>query len=107
MQYYNKDDILELEKLESIYSTTSLLCYALSAGLIFKRNVDFRMLYIYFGAHLFVTSNIIGMYLVKDKYKAIRRKIPENKKFKSKLCDLFDETLIPDWKTYLYYFNIL
>lgn len=107
IKFFNKQDITELQQLELIYSTSTLGSMALGTFLMFKRNFNFRLLRIYLGIHLIISSRVIGMYLIKNRMEKIKAKIPKEKTFKMMMCDLFDETLIPDWKTYLYYFKIL
>jgi len=49
------------------------------------------------------------MYFIKNRVKPILDKVRTEYKKEPNIdiIDVYDETLIPDWKTYLYYYELL
>jgi hypothetical protein len=108
-----KKEILSIEK---TYFTYNMIFY--SASLIFllfrpirsQHNQFLYLINFYLSAYIFYSANALSMALIKNKLIPIRdriNKLDDGKKFTKDEMDLLDETIIPDWKAYLYFYKLL
>ena len=97
-----------LKWIEFKYYTLNLAFYSVSFYLLFKRPIKFtKLLNFYFGAYILFASKYYSIYIVRNELIEIKQKIKMHKNLNINEMDVYDYTLIPDWRTYLYYYNIL
>lgn len=105
----DKQWVLTIEKK---YSMLNFLFYTLSGYLILLRPIQsykfpiVKLLNIYLSAYLFSSANLWSVLILRNEINKVRRtKLKTN--FITKNRDVFDDTVLPDWKAYLYFYNIL
>ena len=108
-KYLNDVDRRNIRRIESIYSVNYLCCYILAFYFLFKRPIKFRALNYYLFFYICFVGKVTGYFLTRNSLEEIKFKINvvNKKPFTMKMDDLFDNTIIPDWRCYLYYYGFL
>lgn len=107
-KYLNAADIQKLKDIEFKYSMLNFTFYFSAVYLLFKRPIKFaKLLNFYLGGYLIFASKYYSIYIVRNDFKEIKNKIKMHKNININDNDVYDYTLIPDWRTYLYFYRIL
>ena len=108
MPLLNSTEILKIKSAEEKYAFFNFLFYSISAFLILKRPIRIaKFLNFYIAGYLIFASKYYSIYLVSKDLFDIKQRIKMQKPFKMSENDVYDYTLIPDWRTYLYFYKIL
>jgi hypothetical protein len=94
-----------LEYKHFIYTFSSYL-----GSLIFLFAKPFKKLKIfryYIAAYLFFPANTYSIFFLRKEFLPLKDKLIFEKPFNIEINDILDYTFIPDWRTYLYYYNYL
>lgn len=106
-KFLTEEEKQTLKKTE--YKYFILNCSFYSVGMIFllKRPIKFlKFLNFYIGIYLLFVSNSYSIFFLNKEFIELRNRILFNKVFMPE-NDVYDETMIPDWRCYLYYYKIL
>jgi hypothetical protein len=107
-KYLTEQEKYKLSKSEEKYSLYNGLFYFTSLFLLFKRPIKFaKFLNFYLAAYLLFASKYYSIYLIKNEIIPIKQKVSIYKTLKIDEQDVYDYTVIPDWRTYLYFYKIL
>lgn len=98
-----------LKYIENAYFITTSAFYILGGGLLFNSfHSKAKVFNIYIGLMFIITGKIYSMWFVHkyidDIAFIIKKKY--NKDFNIHYLDVLDETIIEDWKCYLYWYNL-
>jgi hypothetical protein len=104
--FLTKSDKQTLVKLEEKYFLLNCGFYSL-AFLIAKLKPFNRFVSYYFAFYVFYTSPVWAIHLIKEDFLPIKHKVEKYKSLNKRMIDIYDETMIPDWRTYLYFFKLL
>ena len=107
-KYLTDEDREILRKIENkhfIYTFTSYL--GALTFLLVKPFKNLRILKYYISAYLFFPAYLYSIYFVRNEIIDLKNKVIFHKQFNIEKNDLLDYTLIPDWRTYFYYYNYL
>ena len=107
-KYLNENEQKRLMQLEGNYFYLNCFFFSSSAlMLIFRPFNRYKIINIYLAFVLLMGNRYNSLFLFKDEVIEYREKVNKEVKFKRKYYDLFDETLITDWRCYLYYYKLL
>jgi hypothetical protein len=107
-KYLTEQEKYKLIKIEEKYSMYNAILYFTSLILLFKRPIRFfKILNIYLAGYLMFAAKFYSIYLVRHELYPIKQNLISQKPLKIDENDVYDYTIIPDWKTYLYFYKIL
>lgn len=96
----------ELNNAEETYFYLNCFFYSLSfVFLKFKPIKAIKLLNYYLFLYFFFNSRQLSFYFIHEKVVKIKNTI--DKPLKVKIIDILDYTRIPDFRTYIYYYNFL
>jgi hypothetical protein len=108
-KFMNNNDREEIKKLENRHFIVSSAFYLSSFSLMYFKPIKRpKILNYYFGAYLFLVGYLNSILVIKNDLINLRNKIRiKSKPFNKNEKYIYDYTVIPDWRTYLYYYKYL
>lgn len=107
-KYLTEDDIKKLKEAEKKYFQYNVFFWTNSALFLLVRPLKrFKIFNFYLSLIFLIASKNNSIFLLKDDILSIRRKVSQETLLKVRHHDLFDDTLIPDWRCYLYYYKLI
>jgi hypothetical protein len=103
----NNEEIIRLKKAERKYYYYNFGFYFTSLIFLLRRPIKvLKILNIYIALYLIVISKYYSIFMIRNSFIDLRNKLTFDKNLMNEI-DVYDYTLIPDWRTYLYYYKIL
>ena len=107
-KYLNETEQKRLLKLEKYYFNLNCIFWGSSAFMIISKPFQkFKFINFYLAFVLLMSSRYNSMFLIKEDIIEFREKLNNEVEFKKRYYDLFDDTLIPDWRCYMYYYKMI
>ena len=107
-KYLTDDDRETLKSIEYKHFIYTLSSYLGSLIFLFAKSFKFLKIFrFYMASYLFFPANVYSIYFLRNEFLPLRDKVVLHKPFNKEINDILDYTLIPDWRTYMYYFNFL
>ncbi len=107
-KYLSDSDREILKSIEYKHFIYSFSSYIASFIVLFAKPFQkLKLLRFYAFSLLFFPAPWYSIFLISRDFIPLKQKVMIHKPFNIGFNDLFDYTLIPDWRTYLYYYNYL
>jgi hypothetical protein len=107
-RHFNDDTIQELILMEKKYFFFNCLFQVMAFSFLWYRPFKkLKILNYYFFSYFFFSSKILSMSCINKDILRIKAKIPQDISLNKRLIDVYDYTLIPDWRCYLYYYEYI
>jgi hypothetical protein len=106
-KYLTDNDKRKLKKLEEKYFYLNCGFYSIAFLIAYFKLFRSRIVNYYFALYVFYSAPVWALHFIKDDFLPIKNKVEENKSLNKRVIDILDETMIPDWRTYLYWYRLL